>query len=381
MTIDPASVPLLGPATATAAQARAYARARGARRLEELDAFVAEVWRLGGAAGYDPAVVFAQFCDETGAGTSNAWATRLNPGGIGITDGGDRGIGFASGVDAARAMLVHLSAYVRGYDPHLWRYLALDPRYLEPLKAGYGGSVRTLADLGDGRWATNPNYARQIAAHLAALRATVPGAPASAAAARSDGAAPATPPAGIVWLGSPNWHERTGGQGPEAIVYHVTDDLNFANVRSHFQRPDSRASSHFVVERDGTIYQFVGTAKAAWTNGDVAEPRRDLRWLAAAVRRCYHAERNPTGTHNMNDFTITIECMGKPGLPFPPAQIARVVELSRYLLARYPAIRPTRGRLLRHSDINAVGRSYCPGPTFPLREVILTLGGDPGDFS
>jgi hypothetical protein len=86
------------------------AREAGAARLEEVEAFVAELWRLGAEAGYDPAVVFAQFCLETGTGTSPAWRDRLNPAGLGIGDVTDQGIGFRTGTEAAQAMLVHLSA-------------------------------------------------------------------------------------------------------------------------------------------------------------------------------------------------------------------------------------------------------------------------------
>lgn len=366
--IDPATVTIEGPATATAAQALAYARVRGARRPEQTAAFIAELWALAGRAGYDPAVVFAQFCDETGTGTSAAWAERLNPGGIGITDGGDDGIAFRDGTDAARGMLVHLSAYVRGYDPALWRYIGLDPRYVEPLKAGYGASVRRLCDLGNGRWASNPAYAAQIARHLAALRATAP-IPAAGMPAAAVPAGAAIAPPGIIWTGTANFHPRPAGSEPEAIVFHVTDDLSFANVRAWFQRPDSLASAHFVVDRDGTIAQFVSTLNAAWTNGVIREPREDLPWLRDAVRRC-----RPHGTANLNDFTVAIESIGKPGAPFPDAQIASVIALARYLTARYPAIRPVRDRFLRHSDIDAVSRSYCPGPTFPLGAVIAACG-------
>ena len=68
--LDPARVPLLGPATATMAQARELARSSGAARMEELERFIGELWRLGDEAGYDPAVVFAQFCLETASGAS-----------------------------------------------------------------------------------------------------------------------------------------------------------------------------------------------------------------------------------------------------------------------------------------------------------------------
>ena len=185
-------------------------------------------------------------------------------------------------------------------------------------------------------------------------------------------------PSPIIWIGTANWHERTDGQQPVAIVYHVTDDLVFEHVRSHFTNPASRASAHFVVGRGGTLWQFVATRHAAWTNGDFAGWRRDIPWLEAAIARCWHATLNPSGRFNLNDFTCSIEFIGKPGLPFTPAQFARAVELTRYLLARYPGIEPNRGHLLRHADINAVSRAYCPGPTFPLREIIAAVGGDTG---
>lgn len=375
MELNPREVPLLGPATAAPAQARAYARARNAARLDAVDAFIDELWRLGAVAGYDPAVIFAQFCDETGTGTSVHWATRLNPGGIGVTDDNDQGISFANGVDAARAMVTHLSTYVRGYDPALWQFISLDPRYSEPLKQGWGGTVRVLTDLGGGKWATNPRYAWQIAGHLAALRATAAAAPGNdgkpADRPRAQAPAEVRPPDGIVSRETTNWHPRTGGQLPVAIVYHVTDDLVLDHVQSWFQHPASRASAHFVVDRDGTIYQFVRTTGAAWTNGDYQGWRSDIPWLVEAIRRCQ------AGQRNLNDYTVTIEFMGKPGLAFTEPQVERAISLTRYLLARYPSIRPLRGHLLRHADINSVDRPYCPGPSFPLHQIIAAAGGDP----
>ena len=172
-------------------------------------------------------------------------------------------------------------------------------------------------------------------------------------------------------IGSKTDRKREEGQEPEAIVYHVTDDLVFEHVRGHFTNLASRASAHFVIGRDGTLWQFVATRHAAWTNSDYANWRQDIPWLHAAIARCQRGERN------LNDYTVNLEFMGKPGMPFTPAQFDRALELTRYLLGRYPRIRPHRGRLLRHADINAVDRPYCPGPTFPLREIILAVGGDP----
>ena len=95
----------------------------------------------------------------------------------------------------------------------------------------------------------------------------------------------AEPPANIVWVGTNNKHDRRGQQ-PVAIVYHVTDDMGFANVSNWFRTPGSDASAHFVIDRDGTPYQFVSTREAAWTNGDYSQWNENIPWLVAAIARC-----------------------------------------------------------------------------------------------
>lgn len=302
------------------------------------------------------------WCLETGRGTSAHWADRLNPGGIGVTDAWDAGLGWTSGADAAGAMMAHLSAYVRGYDHALWKCIRLDPRYTAPLVAGYGASVTTLADLGNGRWATDPQYAGKAAGHVAALRAQdarpqpTPAAP---------GKAP-LPPTVERW--SPNSHDR-GGQQPVAIVYHMTDS-DWASADAWFANPASRASSHVIIDRDGTIYRYVSSLRAAWTNGKVERWNRAIPWIGEAVA---------TG-RNLNDFTLAIEHAATRDSGFTRAQVDATVALSRYWLERY-GIRPCRGSMVRHADIDGRDRPYCPGEAFPLGEVIRRCGGDPEDFA
>lgn len=179
---------------------------------------------------------------------------------------------------------------------------------------------------------------------------------------------------GIVWEGTNNFHDR-GGQEPVAIIYHVTNDRDFANVRQHFQNPGSNASAHFVVTEDGVPHQFVRSPAAAWTNGIINQPRTDIHWLNEAVARC------EAGLQNLNDYTLNIETIGIPHQPFATAQIETVLEITRYYLARYPGIRRNRGHMGRHSDIDSVERGYCPGSTFPLADIIRAVGGDPNQLN
>ena len=143
-------------------------------------------------------------------------------------------------------------------------------------------------------------------------------------------------------------------------------------VVAHFQNPASEASAHFVVDRDGTIYQCVSTLKAAWTNGDVRAPRRDIPALAAVLPTV----RGAGGWINFNDFCVTIEYHGLPELGVTEAQYASGIALAAYVRDRY-GVSPHRGGQLQHADVNPETRAHCPGPRFDLARVIRGIGGDP----
>jgi len=180
---------------------------------------------------------------------------------------------------------------------------------------------------------------------------------------------PISPITDIIWEGTQNFHDRRG-QVPVAIFYHITDDLNFSNVRSWFQNPTSEASSQFVITRDGMPHQFVGSAKAAWTNGDIKSPRTDIRWMNDAVRRCAQ------GLANFNDYTIALEFINDSHNTITDAQIERAIQITKYYDATYN-IPKNRGHHCRHADVNSVTRPDCPGKDFPMQEILVESGVDP----
>lgn len=102
---------------------------------------------------------------------------------------------------------------------------------------------------------------------------------------------------------------------------------------------DMRVSAHFLIERDGTVSQFVSCLERAWHAGVSSFAGRD----------------------NCNDFSLGIELEGTDDLPFTDAQYQALIALSQQLLGCFPAL--TLERVCGHSDI-APGRKTDPGPAF-----------------
>ena len=363
---------------------------RGLTPSADVVAYAHELSRLSHLAGLNFGAAAAQAVEETADFSSQDWLIRRNPAGLGHDPDQPAGLSFANGVDAARAHLVHLGAYVWGVQlpPALRPYQAIDPLFCRVIAAGYGGTAKTVADL-TGTWATDPQYG----ANIAAVYATLEAAPKSQAA--------PVPPADVTSLLPPivhvdgclNWHPRPNGMSPVAICHHITDDLSLQNVLNWFCTTASRASAHFVIDRDedangfATAHQLVSSVNAAWTNGDYATQmpdgswrlnqwRTDIPWLVDAIGQCM------AGTHNLNDFTIGIEYLGTPGDPPTPAQYKTGAALDRYFTdPRVYGIKRTRGRLIRHADIDHIDRAYCPGPQFDVAGIITAIGGDVNDLS
>jgi len=99
---------------------------------------------------------------------------------------------------------------------------------------------------------------------------------------------------------------------------------------------DVKVSAHFVVDRQGSIAQFVPCQRRAWHAG-VSE------WQ---------------GKSGCNDFAIGIEMIGDEVCSFTTAQYRETARLCKTLMQRYPAI--TTDRIVGHQDI-APGRKWDPG--------------------
>ena len=138
--------------------------------MDEVENYIREVYRLGPQIGFDPAIIVAQSDLETGHWKSLHWEQELNPAGLGITGNQwQTEPGFANGTISARAQLAHMHAEVFGNSRPLPPELqGVDPTYQNVFKAGWAGTIRTIADL-SGTWAVDPEYHHKIVARATGI--------------------------------------------------------------------------------------------------------------------------------------------------------------------------------------------------------------------
>lgn len=146
---------------------------------------------------------------------------------------------------------------------------------------------------------------------------------------------------------SSHCEERRNGARPSIILLHYTETLNMQDAEDYFlgrkPHPDGgRVSVHYMIDRDGTVVQYVDEDKRAWHAGM-------SHWA---------------GSDDINSHSIGIELVN-PGrkygyIPFTARQMAALVTLCRDIMARH-GISPHR--VLAHSDV-APSRKSDPGELF-----------------
>lgn len=170
---DVPGTPVLGPASATVAQAQEWARQNGAP--QEFIDLAPLYWKIAQErAGVDPAIAYVQFAHETGflyrdgksmAGIDASWK---NPCGLKTTEGGSNTNPsahkkFESWEEGITAQIDHLALYAgaKGYP----RQDTPDPRHFSYI----AGKAPTVEELG-GKWAPSLTYGEKLVAILKELQ-------------------------------------------------------------------------------------------------------------------------------------------------------------------------------------------------------------------
>lgn len=164
--------PIAGESTVTPAQAKAWARAKGAH--ERFIAIADAYWKYGKELGIRPEVLYAQAAKETNYGkyTGNVVPEQNNWAGIKTKDAdGDKTEDhetFASADDGVRAHFNHMAAYL-GKNPAGQTH----DRYAVVATASWAGTIQFAEELG-GRWAPDPSYGIDLVKNYLVPMASTP---------------------------------------------------------------------------------------------------------------------------------------------------------------------------------------------------------------
>lgn len=143
------------------------------------------------------------------------------------------------------------------------------------------------------------------------------------------------------WVPSPNFNERK----PVIIVLHATEQGSVEESLRTLRSANSggKVSSHYLIGKDGRIYQLVADLDRAW-----------------------HAGAGRWGTiTDLNSASIGIEIDNDIGEPFTEAQVASVIRLLEDLTTRLSI---PKTQVIAHADM-APTRKRDPGPLFPWKRL------------
>lgn len=143
------------------------------------------------------------------------------------------------------------------------------------------------------------------------------------------------------WVPSKNF----GPRQPVLIVIHQTeqDSVTESLATLRGENATGPVSAHYLIGRDGAIYQLVADGDRAW-----------------------HAGAGAWGTiTDVNSASLGIELDNDGATPFPPAQIAALLRLLDDLCTRH---RIPRTQVIAHADL-APARKRDPSARFPWRQL------------
>lgn len=153
-----------------------------------------------------------------------------------------------------------------------------------------------------------------------------------------------------------NWGDR-GIYKPDVIVVHISAG-SLTSMTSWFSTPNSQASAHYGVGKDGSILQYVEEDKKAWTQGNVNNPSSKIVLSRPGI--------------NPNLYCISIENEGTDLQNAPESQIKVLCELIKDIAKRWN-IPLDRDHIIGHFEIDGINRVYCPSPNHSIMDRIVGL--------
>jgi N-acetylmuramoyl-L-alanine amidase len=146
---------------------------------------------------------------------------------------------------------------------------------------------------------------------------------------------------------SDNYGNRPATATIDTVVLHATAG-SLSGTLAWFANPNAGVSAHYVVAKNGDVYQMV-------------EEKRRARHAGASSFQ---------GREDFNDFSVGIEIVNQNDGqdPYPAEQFEAMVELVAYLVDKYDI---QREWIVTHAEISTVGKT--DPRNFPVHELILRV--------
>ncbi len=160
----------------------------------------------------------------------------------------------------------------------------------------------------------------------------------------------------------PSANYTAGNQGRRAVVVHVLEG-SYDSATAWLRNPESRASAHFLIAKDGRIAQLVSLNDSAWGNG---LGWRDGQWTNPRGRAVQPEWPDLTPGSNPNLYTISIEHEGFSQEPWSEAMWEASGRLLQWIAARYGLSYVAGRTLIGHNALDPLDRAGCPGPAADL---------------
>lgn len=174
---------------------------------------------------------------------------------------------------------------------------------------------------------------------------------------------------GAAWFPSPN---RTAGRDSvSAAVVHISEGSYQSGI-DWLTSPSSQASANVIISPNGEVAQLVAFTDTAWANG--------LSYRAGVWRNSRGKQVAPTWRllkpgMDPNRHTVSIELAGFHTQRRPPAQLAALNRVLRWL-AEHAGLRYVVGEtLIGHRHLDNVDRANCPGPHVDLELIAAVANG------
>lgn len=182
---------------------------------------------------------------------------------------------------------------------------------------------------------------------------------------------------------TPNRYKAPDVNTISALLLHYTAGYSGASSAAWLCNPDAKASAHFVVDRDGVIFQLAPLEDRTWHAGGASSRWRGMpvNSRSIGIEIANLGPLYPDGKGGWVDAykktwkgTPFFDAKDKAWEPYPEAQVAAVLGLVTELRRRCPildlkdAAVGQQSRICGHQDVDPT-RKIDPGPAWPWERI------------